>query len=263
MNRRKDPFGFLFWLKWILLFGGSFLGALLLWTWIAQYFFGHTTWPGEVKLSWAAAIFGSWFLTLTPFMRKKEQIWKRLNAYQEQAVDIWLTVIALLITAVIASCMGWAVYYRSELIAEAHAGPSLNWVKAVLGTLLLSVLPILIFLYRKAGILMKAAEHSVSAKSQQHQMIAVERSKRLLPESLKHKMKDWEPTLHSGHIVNLTLRDGRRIAYVFILNRSEVLGIYDKTDYDFEAKDITDVEPVAQDALPAYQESKWLRLDLR
>ena len=89
MQAIKDRYGFLFWLRWIFLFAGSFVASALLWTQLFKSLFGAVAGP-ELTFTWVIAVFGSWFLLIIPFMRKKEQIWKRLNDDQEHAVDAWL-----------------------------------------------------------------------------------------------------------------------------------------------------------------------------
>ena len=49
-----DPFGFRFWLGWILRFAGSLLIAAILWTAILTFIFGRIAEP-EIVLTWSAA----------------------------------------------------------------------------------------------------------------------------------------------------------------------------------------------------------------
>ena len=85
----KDQYGFKFWLGWIVQFAGSFIAAVLFWTFSLTALFGGIR-GAEISITWAVAVFGSWFILMIPFMRKKERIWKRLNDDQEKATDAWL-----------------------------------------------------------------------------------------------------------------------------------------------------------------------------
>ena len=62
-----------------------------------------------------------------------------------------------------------------------------------------------------------------------------------------------------GHVVNVILKDGRKINDVFIFRGQEILGIYNAEKPSFQGQDMADIERVEN--LPTYEESKWLRLD--
>src|SRR5437773_125999 len=113
MRSLQDRYGFLFWLKWILWFAGSFIISAIFWTLLIKGIFHEIKGP-ELTLTWAVSVFGSWFILVIPFMRKKEQIWKRLNSDQEKAVDAWLLGMGVLIGLLIASSFGWSFVFRSE-----------------------------------------------------------------------------------------------------------------------------------------------------
>jgi hypothetical protein len=254
---QKDPFQFGFWLGWILWFAGSLAAAGGLWTWFLTRFFGQVR-GEELTMTWAAAVFGSWFLLVVPFMRKKERIWKRLNQDQEKAVDAWLGAMSLLIAFLIASCVFWSWKRSAAIAAQGLDG---TWLKAVLGTWMLAVMPLLVFMYRKADLILKEAVARQTHTGPKFRTGFVEKSRRLLAPAVKSRLKDIPQTLPQGHIVTAVLSDGRKIPHVFVLNASEILGIYDREAMDFEAGEIVGVEPVED--LPPYEEARWLRLDGR
>ena len=74
-------------------------------------------------------------------------------------------------------------------------------------------------------------------------------------------MRDWPETIEGGHLVNVLLKDGRKIPHVFISGREEILGIYDHTEMPFEAADIHDIEVPDPSQTPAFLTTQWLRLD--
>src|SRR3989338_3231027 len=149
-----DRFGFRFWLSWILWFAASFIGAAILWTFILTSVFGRIQ-GSELTLTWAVAVFGSWFILLIPFIRKKEQIWKRLNDDQERAVDAWLAAMGIFIGLLVANCLFW-IWRLADKI-QAGDGFDPTWSKAVFGTWLFLLIPFLIWMYRKADDIMKTA----------------------------------------------------------------------------------------------------------
>ncbi len=254
---QKDKFGFGFWLSWILWFAGSFVLAAILWTGSLTYFFGSISEP-EIVWTWCLAVFGSWFILLTPFMRKKEQIWKRLNTDQEKATDAWLAGISTFISLLIASCLFWS-WKMKGLMTNGHMDS--GWVKTVLATWLALTLPFLILMYRRADQIFKTAVERQTAGRLRFQTAFVEKGKRLLPKEVSEKIRLIPRTLENGHVLTVVLKDGRRIPDVFVLNSNEILGVYGRSELGFEGCDVEQVETA--DIFPEYEESKWLRLDGR
>lgn len=256
---KKDPFGFRFWLLWICQFAGYFLAAAIFWTVLLTYLFGKIAAP-EIVLTWSVAVFGSWFILLTPFMRKKEQIWKRLNVDEEKAVDTFLQGISLFIGLLVLSGLAWSLVYK-ERILSGKQGFHSGWTKSVIGTWLFSMLPFLVFLYKKADQIFKNAVQRQTETPPKFRSIFVEKQKRLIPERIAARLESAPPLLENGYVVTVILKDGRKIPHVFVINSKEVLGIYDRSELGFEMNEVVDIEPV--DQLPVYEEGRWLRLDGR
>ena len=254
----QDRFGFQFWLFWILSFAGSFLLSATFWTWSIGRVLGNLAQP-EILVTWALAVFGSWFLILTPFMRKKERIWKRLNYDQEKATSAWLKGMGIFIALLIAVCFFWSWKLRESIAA--HSGFDGIWARNVFASWLVLILPFLIFLYKKADEIYKAALKRQTQFGPQFQTAFMDKAKRLLPEAMALKVQSFPETLRDGHVVNVVLKDGRKVPDVFVFRSQEILGIYNAERPSFEVTDIADLELV--DQLPAYEESKWLRLDGR
>lgn len=260
-HKTTDQFGFLFWLKWILWFAGSLILASVIWSLLIKAVFG-TVRGKELTLLWAVSVFGSWFLLLIPFMRKKEQIWKRLNYDQEKAVDAWLGAMNLFIGLFVASCFFWSFYYRARITAE-HSSVDFGWLKAVLVTWLAILMPVLVLLYRKADAIFKSATIRQTQTGTHFHTVFMERKTRTLPERLVQKLKLAEPTLQDGHVTTVTLKDGRVVPHVFVKGGTEILGVYDRLTLGFTADDISEITPMKLEEIPPYEEHKWLRLDGR
>ena len=259
MTQKNDRFGFRFWLGWILWFAGSFVAIAAFWTFLLTKLFGDVQ-GEELTLTWASAVFGSWFLALIPFMRKKEQIWKRLNQDQEKAVDAWLQGMAVFIALLVVSAAAWSWVFRMRIAA---AGIDGTWMKAVFGSWLLCAMPLLVFMYRKADQILKDATLRQSHAAPRFKTDFVEKAKRRLPPEAIRQLQGAKPALPRGHIVTAVLRDGTRIPDVFVMDGTEVLGVYKRERLDFNIADITAVEPVPPEKLPPYEETLWLRLDGR
>lgn len=256
----RDAYGFKFWLVWILWFAGSLVLISVFWTAVLAFTFGKIQGP-ELGFLWAFSVFGSWFLLLIPFMRKKEKIWKRLNFDQERSVDLWLFGMGTFIGLLILSSFSWSVFFKEHL-GRNFSGGGFNpvWAKAVFGSWLFLLMPFLIFMYRRADQIFKEAIVRQTQTGPKFRTLLVEKSKRRLPEKVAFKMKIFLPTLREGHLVNLILKDGRKIPDVFVMN-DEILGVYDRLELGFNTHEITDIEPVGE--MPPYEETKWLRLDGR
>ncbi len=258
MRAIKDRYGFFFWLRWILWFAGSFVVAAVIWTTLMKACFGPIV-GAELTVTWVVAVFGSWFLLVIPFMRKKEQIWKRLNDDQEHAVDAWFNGMSIFIGLLIASAFFWSFKLKDQI--HESSGFETLWIRAVFGSWLVIVFPFLVIMYRQADRIFKNAV-TRQTHTPRYKGVFIERSKRLLPENIAGKIKATRPTLRGGHVVTAILRDGKRVPHVFVVNSSEILGVYDREELGFEAQDVVDVESLATNMLPAYEEPKWLRLDV-
>jgi len=258
-NALRDRYGFWFWLRWIFCFAASFIVSAAIWTTAMRLCFGRIE-GAELTTTWLVSVFGSWFLLVIPFMRKKEEIWKRLNDDQAKAVDAWFLGMGLYIGWLIVSSFFWSFLLRSQIHTTTALGLDRHWAKAVIGSWLVALIPFLIFMYRQADKIFKNALERQTA-TPRYRSIFVEPSKRLLPSSLADKLKNKKPVLRGGHVVEVLLKDGRRVPHVFILNSREILGVYDRMDLGFDVEEVLDLEPTALDRLPAYEEPKWLRLD--
>jgi uncharacterized membrane protein len=261
-NRLKcDPFGFRFWLGWILGFVSCFFISAGLWTLLITRTFGAIK-GSELTLTWCVAVFGTWFLFLTPFMRKKERIWKRLNHDQEKAADLWLAGMAVYIGALIASSLLWSFVFRGDLHRES-AGLYGPWLKAVVATWLVALIPFLVVMYRKADMLFKEAHERQTSRGPKFQSTLVEKAARQLPVEIAAQISTFPEMLENGRIITLKLKDGREIRNVFVINSREVIGLYDCESMNFKTADVIGVQSVDSEKLPLYDETRWLRLDGR
>jgi glucan phosphoethanolaminetransferase (alkaline phosphatase superfamily) len=248
-----DPFGFKFWLIWILAFVLFFVLSAGVWTWLLQAMFGKIEGP-QMAYSWALCVFGSWLLIVIPFMRKKEQIWKRLNYDQESAVDLWLRLMAGLVAVWIVETLFWTWRFRTS-------DTWILWLRAILASYLASFIPFLIFAYQKAEVLFQKASIRQLAKETSFKRQFVARNKRCLPQHFQKRLQSLPETLPGGHVVTVSLKNGRAIPHVFIYKTREVLGLYNVPSFDWSVSDIQEMSVIQPDQLPPYEESKWMRLD--
>ena len=264
-KKYRDRYNFLFWLAWILTFVFSFVLIALFWTWILKRLFGTLQGP-ELTFTWILCVFGSWLILVIPFMRKKEQIWKRLNFDQETAVDLWLRMLGVLMAGWILTSLFWTWVYvgaRSPRLGLGNPAPTdqVAWAKAVFSSWAIVLIPFLILAYRKADVLFAKAVIRQTAKTTPFQRTFVPRAERQLAPHFQTYLKSVPETLPQGHVVSVTLKQGRQIPHVFVFKTRDILGIYDQKDMDWKAQDITEMKVMDSHQLPAYEESKWVRLD--
>lgn len=186
----------------------------------------------------------------------------------EYTVLWWIGWITLTILTFFVSCYFWTGFIAKYVGTMSQKGVPLIWVAAVFGSWLILLVPLIIVMYSKVD---KAYEDArMSRESNQYEkMVASLKFKSILaPDEdrrlsvhLVQKIKKIPATLKDGHLVTAILKSGQKIPFVFIYKRSEVLGVYDRTSFDFKASDIADIEPADLDRLPAFETKKWLRLD--
>jgi hypothetical protein len=229
----------------------------MFWTAVMKRLFGVID-GTELTVTWIVSVFGTWLMLVIPFMRKKEQIWKRLNTDQERAVDAWLLGMGSFLGFLALSSLFWSWHYREEL----HSSAGLNgaWAKAVAGSWLGALIPLLVYLYKRADAIFLDA----SARQgfiRRYRTAPVTREKRLLAPSVAARLKEVPETLQGGHVVTARLKNGQTVENVFVYGTDEILGVYDREVMGFAGADVVAVEPVDMSRLPAYEESRWLRVD--
>ena len=259
MRALQDRYGFFFWLRWIVSFAGSFAVSAGAWTLLLTRLFGPIQ-GGELVLTWTASVFGTWFLLVIPFMRKKEQIWKRLNEDQEKSVDAWFTGMGFFLGLFVASAVFWTWALKKRLFPDTPGFDPL-WLKAVFGTWMLILIPLLVWMYRKAdSIFEKANARQTYIPNFKVHWIAPE--KRQLPEELVQQVKKWKPTIPGGHLVNARLKNGEVLKHLFVMNGREVAGIYDPPVLDFDVSEFEALSVLEEDFLPQFDETKWVRFNI-
>jgi len=260
MNSFRDRYGFTFWLRWIVAFAGSFIVSAGFWTGLLTVLFGPIQ-GEELVLTWTASVFGTWFILVIPFMRKKEQIWKRLNQDQEKSVDAWFTGMGFFIGLFIASTVFWSWFFKKRIFPDTPGFDPL-WTKAVFSSWLLVLIPLLVWMYRKADRIFENA-HARQTYEPGFKIHWIEPEKRLLPEALAKQISKSKPTIPGGHLVNARLKNGQEIQHLFILNGKEVAGIYDPLILDFDVSRLAELSILENDNLPVFDESKWVRFNTK
>ncbi len=180
----------------------------------------------------------------------------------------WIGWIVLTIVTFFISCYFWTGFIAKHVGPIQQAGVSVLWVTAVFGTWMLFLVPLIIVMYNKVDrayedtrIERETKELQKSKKGPETRSILVPEADRLLPKNISDLLKKMPRAIRRGHLVTAVLKSGQRVENVFILDKQEILGIYNADKFPFKAEDVAALEPANLDHLPAFETKKWLRLD--
>ncbi len=267
--KSNDFAGIWFWLKWILIAISGFILSIAFWNWLLLERLGADFKQPHVAISWFAAVFGTWFLILILVMQKKEKVMGHLDREDESTLSWWLVWIGLTIGSFFLSVWFWTPFIAEKLGSIKESPNSMIWVIAVFGTWLIALTPLMIFMYQKVDQAYEKARIARETRGEKPSRtdslkikgVLIKPSERIVSKSLTQKLKSIPPTIHNGHLVTATLKDGRKVENVFIARRTELLGLYDQTELTFRASDIIEIEPTDLTHPPDFTKKTWLRLD--
>ena len=173
----------------------------------------------------------------------------------------WVGWITLTILSFFAASALWTPWIAHHFGNIRETKTAVLWVAAVFGTWMIILVPLIIVMYQKVDKVYEDAQIQREKKANRFRSAFIEKSKReILPDVVK-KLEGLPETIAGGHLVTATLKDGRRIPHVFISDKSEILGIYNASEMDFEGKDVTAVEMTEMIPPPVLLTPQWLRLD--
>lgn len=178
-----------------------------------------------------------------------------------QTILWWVVWILLTIGSFFASAAFWTPFIAKRFGSIHETRHAVIWVASVFGTWMVILVPLIVVMYQKVDRAYEDARIRREKAALRFRSIMVEKPKRLLSSELAAKLKDVPETISGGHLVSLTLKDGRRIPLVFVAGREEILGIYDHTEMPFDGKDILDLETTDLADAPPFLTANWLRLD--
>ena len=173
----------------------------------------------------------------------------------------WVTWITLTIVSFFAAAAFWTPWIAKHLGSIHSTKNSVIWVTAVFGTWMLFLVPLIIVMYSKVDKVYEDARLRRENAALQFRSILIARDERLLPKTLRSKLSGVPETIEGGHLVRTILKDGREVPYVFVANQEEILGVYDCREMPFQVSEIKDIFPESLETLPAFLQTKWLRLD--
>lgn len=180
------------------------------------------------------------------------------------AVGWWIGWIVLTIASFFLSGAVWTPLIAGRFGSMREPGVPILWVVAVFGTWIVLLVPLIIVMYVKVDKAYEDArirrEEAARAGAPAFRWIPVPAERRRLPAGLARKARRFPAVIKRGRLVTAFLSDGRRVENVFVTG-GEVLGVYGRSGFDFEIRDIADLEPANLKKLPAFKPGEWLRLD--
>ncbi len=192
---------------------------------------------------------------------------KTLNRKNKSSILWWMGWISLTILSFFISCIFWTWILSHQLgdIHETHN--ALIWVAFVFGTWMVFLFPLIIFMYNKVD---RSYEESKIQREIAFQnkiqaglpftSILIDPKQRELTETLKDKVAGFSEAIKNGHLVTAHLKNGQKIEYVFIKDRSEILGVYN-LNIPVYGSEVIDIEATDLHKLPKFEPEKWTRFD--
>lgn len=171
---------------------------------------------------------------------------------------IWIT--ATIASFFIAHAI-WTPWIAEHFGSIRSTKTAIIWLVAVFGTWMIILFPLIVVMYQKIDKAYEDARIKREQRANQFRSIKVDRSKRLIKDSLRAELIAQAETIDGGYLVNVTLTNGQTYPNVFIGKGEEVLGIYDQDHMPFEGSEIETVEVVDLNEPTFFTSNKWLRLD--
>ncbi len=186
---------------------------------------------------------------------------------KDRSVFWWVGWITLTIVTFFVSYALWTPFIAEHVGPMSKPGAPMLWVTAVFGTWMVFLVPLIIVMYNKVD---RAYDEARVCREQQAaellksrfpvRSMTVEEGKRLLPRSLQKKLKRLPKTLKQCQLVRLEFRDGRRLENVFVSGGEEIVGVYDRSDFPFDAREAVSADLMEPAQSQPVDYDKWLRL---
>lgn len=180
----------------------------------------------------------------------------------------WVGWIVLTILTFFIACYFWTGFIAKHVGPMDQSGVPILWVATVFGTWMILLVPLIIVMYNKVDRTYEDARNR--RESEKQKKLVSQRgfsasdapvSKRLLPKGVQKKLKKLPRTLRQGQLVALIFQNGSRLENVFVLANEEIVGLYGRKDFPYDAKDVVDVELLDPAETQPIEVEKWLRFE--
>ena len=181
----------------------------------------------------------------------------------------WIGWITLTILTFFAASWFWTGFIARYVGSMDQRGVQVLWVASVFGTWMILLVPLIVIMYNKVDrayedkrILQEKTAEGARRLASGIQFDPIPEDERLLGRDLAQKIKKMPWKINKrGNLVTVTLKNGKRIPNVFVVDRQVVVGVYGYDKAPFRAADIADVNAADENALPDFETDRWLRFD--
>ena len=187
---------------------------------------------------------------------------------KELGIFWWIAWIVLTIGSFFISYAFWTPWIAQRVGSMDQSGAPVLWVTAVFGSWMILLIPLIIVMYYKVDKAYEDARLRRESQSREREnardgarIIQMPGNSRLLSNDIQATLRQTPWTIPHGHLVNVTLVDGRIFENVFVKDCNQIMGIYDRAEILFDGDDVSSVQIVPQDKIPTMLEERWLRFD--
>ena len=186
---------------------------------------------------------------------------------KEHPVLWWVGWIVLTILSFFVSCWFWTGFIADHVGDVSQKGVPILWVTAVFGSWMVLLVPLIIVMYNKVDRAYDEAREKREEEARKLlagrfpvRAIHIAEERRLLPKPLRQKLRRSPKTLKQGQLVALEFKNGQRLENAFIFGGEEIVGVYGRGDFPFDARDAVGVELLDPGQTQPVEYEKWLRL---
>lgn len=190
-----------------------------------------------------------------------------MSAQKENTVLWWIGWITLTILAFFVAHWFWTPLIAQRFGPMTQPGLPGLWVTAVFGTWMVFLVPLIIVMYNKVD---RAYDESRAEREKKTaeflasrfavRCLNVETERLLLPKAIQKKLKRLPKTLKQGQLIRMALKDGGRVENVFVLEGEEIVGVYGRKDFPFDARQAVGFELLDPAQTQPVDYDQWLRL---
>ena len=190
-----------------------------------------------------------------------------MSTQKEHTVLWWIGWITLTIVTFFIAHAFWTPFIAQRVGPMTQAGVPALWVTAVFGTWMVFLVPLIVVMYNKVD---RAYDEAREAREKRAaellasrfpvRSLEVELACLTLPKPLRSKLKRLPKTLKQGQLIRMKLDDGRSIDNVFVFEAEEIVGVYGREDFPFDARKAVGFELMDPAQSQPVDYNKWLRL---
>ena len=190
-----------------------------------------------------------------------------MSRNKEYTVFWWIGWIVLTIATFFIAHSIWTPFIAKHVGPMSKPGVPVLWVAAVFGTWMVFLVPLIVVMYNKVDRAYDEAREGREKRAAELlssrfpvRALELEMKRLLLPQDLRKKLKRLPKTLKQGQLVHLSFKDGRRLENAFVFEGEEIVGVYGRTDFPFDAREAVEAQLIDPAETQPVDYARWLRL---